>query len=324
MVDFMVRKKVNRTVAITIVLLAISILFAGVIAFIVLRIGVLSDALPELNKKFQIILKQTTAWIADNLHVSNWKVKTWFSDSQDDMLKDSNVVIGTTLTTMTGILSAVFLTPVYIFMLLYYQSHLVQFTHKVFGTRNNTRISELLSETKSIVQSYLAGLGIQTVILTVLNSVGLLLIGIEYAILLGVLGALLNLIPYIGGMVGVAVIMVIALVTKPLIYVLYVAILYSAIQFVDNNFIVPYVIGSKVKLNALFSILAVIAGAALWGVAGMFLSIPLLAIVKLICDKIEPLKPYGFLLGDIETFSDRSMPAFSIKRFMQRFRSKKD
>jgi len=112
--------------------------------------------------------------------------------------------------------------------------------------------------------------------------------------------------------------------TKAPIYVLYVALIYPTIQFIDNNFIVPYVIGSKVKLNALFSILAVIAGAALWGVAGMFLSIPLLAIVKLICDKIEPLKPYGFLLGDIETFSDRSMPAFSIKRFMQRFRSKKD
>lgn len=322
-VDFMERKKINRTIAITLVLLAIIVLFSGVIALLATRMGLLSDALPELTKKFQFLIKETTAWVSDALHVSTWKINAWFSDSQDAMLKGSNVAIGSTLTTMSGILSAIFLTPVYIFMLLYYQSHLVEFTHKIFGTDNNIRINEMLSGTKAIIQNYLTGLGIQFVILAALNSLGLLLIGIEYAILLGVLGALLNLIPYIGGMVGVVVIMVIALVTKTPIYVVYVAVMYTVIQFIDNNIIVPYIIGSKVKLNGLFSFLAVIAGAALWGIAGMFLSIPLMAIVKLICDRIEPLKPYGFLLGDRETVSVKKKPAFSIRRFVQRFRSGK-
>ncbi len=322
-VDFMVRKKINRTVSITIVLLAILLILSGMIVFLALRVDLLIDALPDLTKKFQLIVKEITAWVAHNLHISNWKVNNWLNNSQDDMLKDSNMVIGSTLTTMSGILSAIFLTPVYIFMLLYYQSHLVQFAHKAFGTHNNTRVNELLSETKVIVQSYLTGLGIQSIILAVLNSVGLLLIGIEYAILLGVLGALLNLIPYVGGMVGVVIIMLIALVTKAPIYVVYVGVMYSVIQAIDNNIIVPYIIGSKVKLNGLFSFLAVIVGAALWGIAGMFLSIPLLAIVKLVCDRVESLKPYGFLLGDIETVSTRTKPAFNVREFMKRFRSGK-
>jgi predicted PurR-regulated permease PerM len=145
----------------------------------------------------------------------------------------------------------------------------------------------------------LVGLVIEFVIVAILNSIVLLLLGIDYAILLGIIGALLNVIPYIGGLVGVAIPMMIALVTKESSwYALYVLIGYYIIQLIDNNYLVPYIVASKVKINALFSVIVVIAGNALWGVPGMFLSIPLLAIVKLIFDHIEPLKPWGFLLGD--------------------------
>jgi predicted PurR-regulated permease PerM len=132
-----------------------------------------------------------------------------------------------------------------------------------------------------------------------MDTAALLILGIEYALLLGILGALLNMIPYIGGLVAVAMPMMVALVTKSsLIYVLYVLIAYYIIQLIDNNYIVPIIVASKVKINALFSIIVVIAGNALWGIPGMFISLPILAIIKLICDHIEPLKPWGFLLGD--------------------------
>jgi len=125
------------------------------------------------------------------------------------------------------------------------------------------------------------------------------MLGIDYAILLGIVGALLNVIPYIGGIIAVALPMLVALVTKSSgWYPFYVMAVYYFIQLIDNNFIVPKIVASKVKINALFSIVVVIVGNALWGVPGMFLSIPLLAIVKLVFDNIEPLKPWGFLLGD--------------------------
>jgi predicted PurR-regulated permease PerM len=105
-------------------------------------------------------------------------------------------------------------------------------------------------------------------------------------------------IPFIGGVLAIALPMIIALVTKSWISALLVVVVYSVIQFIDNHYIIPYIVASKVKLNALIAIVVVIVGDLLWGVPGMFLSIPLTALVKVICDHIDPLKPWGFLLGD--------------------------
>src|ERR1035437_5029783 len=156
----------------------------------------------------------------------------------------------------------------------------------------------MTTQTKTLIQRYLFGLVIEFVLMSILNSTALLLLGIQYAILLGTIGAVLNVIPYIGGIVAVALPMMVAVATKTTAwYAVYVMIAYYVIQLFDNNFIVPIIVASKVKLNALFSIIVVFIGNALWGISGMFLSIPLLAIVKLFCDNIEPLKPWGFLLG---------------------------
>lgn len=139
----------------------------------------------------------------------------------------------------------------------------------------------------------------EAAIIAILNSVGLLIIGLKYAIILGVIGALLNVIPYVGALLAIMIYILIALVTKNSIsYVFYVVILYTIVQLIDNNWIVPKLIGSKVKINALVTIIAVIVGGALWGISGMFLSIPIIAILKIIFDHIDTLKPWGFLLGD--------------------------
>jgi predicted PurR-regulated permease PerM len=192
-----------------------------------------------------------------------------------------------------------FLIPVYIFLILFYHPILIEFIHRLFGTNNQSQVKEIVTQTKTVIQHYLIGLVIEAVLMAIMNTVALWILGIPYAIILGVLGALLNVIPYIGGLIAVALPMAVALVTKSTAwYLLYVMAIYYFIQLIDNNYIVPYIVASKVKINALFSIIVVLAGNALWGIPGMFLSIPILAVVKLICDHIEPLKPWGFLLGD--------------------------
>ena len=130
------------------------------------------------------------------------------------------------------------------------------------------------------------------------QTIGLLIIGVEFAILLGILSGLLNIIPYIGGVVAVLLPMIIALTTQSAGAAGWVLLLFVVVQFFDNNIIMPYVVASKVKINALASIIAVLSGAAIWGVPGMFLSIPLIAIFKVIFDRVDSLKPYGFLIGD--------------------------
>ncbi len=140
---------------------------------------------------------------------------------------------------------------------------------------------------------------IETSIIAALNSAALLILGVKYGLLLGVIGAILNLIPYIGGLIAIILPVLISFITKDGITTpLLIVGAYMLIQFADNNIIVPRIVSSKVSVNALISILIVLLGGTLWGVSGMFLSIPFVAVLKIIFDRIDELKPWGKLLGD--------------------------
>ena len=298
-VNFFVRIKINRVVAIAITLI---LTFLAIIAFCTLvfsQVSRFSESWPVLVEKFTSIINETISDGADYFHKDPQKIHEWITKTQGDLINTSSAAIGQTLVIVGNLLVVVFLLPVYIFLILFYQPLLLEFIHKVFGADNHSQVSEIVTRIKTVIQRYLVGLVIEAAIVATLDTAALLILGIDYALLLGILGALLNVIPYIGGLVAVAMPMVVAIVTKssPL-YAIYVMIAYYIIQLIDNNYIVPYIVASKVKINALFSIIVVLVGNAIWGIPGMFLAIPLLAIVKLICDYIEPLKPWGFLLGD--------------------------
>ncbi len=317
-VNFFVRIRMNRVVAIILTLVLTFIITAALAALIFRQIGRFSESWPLLVDKFELLLNETARWTSRYFDLSRWKVNKWIIDAKTEMLSMSNAEVGQTLYALGNGIVTLLLIPVYVFLLLYYNKLLIEFIHRVFENSDQHRISKIISEIKSVIQSYLAGLVIEAIIVAILNITVLLVLGIEYAILLGIIGALLNVIPYIGGIVAVALPMAVALATKSTpMYAFYVLALYYIIQLIDNNIIVPLIVSSKVKINALFAILVVFAGNALWGVSGMFLSIPLLAIVKLICDYIEPLKPWGFLLGD-------TMPSLiDIKPILKKIKKKK-
>jgi predicted PurR-regulated permease PerM len=297
-VNFLVRKKVNHALAIASVLTIAFLIFSGIVVLLSSQASLLSEAYPQLVLKFDALFNQTIKWVSGTFNISVPKINAWIANTKGELMSNTGTAIGMTLSTMGGILSVVFLIPVYIFMILLYQAHLIEFIYKLSGGTNDNKVSEILTETKGIIESYLGGLFLEFAIVAALNSICLMVLGIDYAILFGIMGALLNVIPYIGGIITIFLFMLIAFVTKTPIYALYVFGLYTLIQLIDNNYIVPKIIGSKVKLNALVCLIVVILGAALWGVAGMFLSIPLTAIIKLIFDRIESLKPWGFLMGD--------------------------
>ena len=298
-VNFFVRIKINRIVAIIITLLLTFIVIAAFVALLFSQAVKFSESWPVIVDKFTVILNQSTTSIADYLGVNPQNISDWISKTKSELINNSASAIGQTIVSLGGGLVILFLIPTYVFIILFYEPLLIEFIHKISNKNNKNQVNEIVTQTKTVIQRYLIGLTIETVIVAVLNSAGLFILGIDYAIMIGIIGALLNLIPYIGGLVAVALPMIVALVTKESMwYPIYVLAIYYFIQIIDNNYIVPYVVSSKVKINALFSIIVVIVGNALWGISGMFLSIPLIAIVKLIFDHIEPLKPWGFLLGD--------------------------
>lgn len=297
-VNFLIKKKCNRVVAILIAVTVTMLLIVLLAYFISFQAANLSESMPELKGKFTMLRKDGINWFAANFNVGHGQINAWISKTQSELLDNSATYIGTALTSFMGLLVLFFLLPVYIFMMLFYKPLLLEFIAELFKDSQQTLVGEVLIETKTLIQSYLIGLLIEGALVAVMNSIGLLVLGIDYAILIGVIGALLNFIPYIGGVIAIAIPMLMAFATKTPIDAVWVFAIYCVVQFVDNNFIVPKIVASKVKINALISVIVVLIGGALWGISGMFLAIPLTAIAKVIFDRITPLKPFGFLLGD--------------------------
>ena len=293
-VNFLVRKKINRIVAISIALLATIIVVAGLMYFISSQLARFTDNMPLLEKKFSEIFHNLQIWLQKNYSLPLSKQRELLSEAGNSL----KPLIGQTLGTVMGILSVIVLLPIYIFLMLYYKTLILNFLFEIFAEKNSKQVSNVLRETKNAIQSYMVGLLLEAIIVAVMNSAALLIIGVQYAILLGVIGALLNILPYIGGIVAIALPVLIATVTKDgYTTQLAIVIAYSVIQFIDNNILVPRIVSSQVKINALVSVVIVLLGGAIWGVSGMFLSVPFIAVLKIIFDRVEGLKPWGKLLG---------------------------
>jgi len=316
-VSFFVHLKINRIFAIVITMFLTFLVIAAIGAVLISQASRLGESWPLLVEKFTSIINQNISDAADYFNKDPQKIHDWITKAQGEIINVSTAAIGQSIVILGNGLVVLLLIPFYIFMILFYQPLLMEFVRRLSGLNYETHVKEIVSQIKTVIQRYLVGLIIEAGMMAVMNTAALLILGIEYALVLGILAAVLNVIPYIGGIIAVALPMIVALVTKPSPwYVFYIMIAYYVIQLIDNNYIVPYIVAAKVKINALFSVIIVLAGNALWGVPGMFLSMPLLAIIKLICDHIDPLKPWGFLLGDTMP------PILKIQKIFRKIKSK--
>jgi predicted PurR-regulated permease PerM len=287
--------KVPRVLSISIALLIAFLFIAGIGYFLSAQIAGFTDQLPLMKKKIIQLVENLQHDISRRFNID--------IDKQQQAMEEAGAkmkpLIGSTAGALMSSIAALVLLPVYSFLFLYYKTLLLNFLYEVFAEEDFKEVGMVLKQTKGAIQSYMYGLVVETSIVAILNSLALLILGVKYWILLGVMGAILNILPYIGGIISVALPVLIATVTKDGFHTqVLVLVCYMAIQFVDNHFLVPYIVSSKVKINALISIVFVLLGNAVWGVSGMFLSIPFAGILKIIFDRIDDLKPWGKLLGD--------------------------
>ena len=285
----------KRILAIVVALLLAIIVVGGILYFISSQIMHFGDNLPVLKQKFNDHLMHLHNWIAEKYNVPVAKQQKAITDA----LNGSKSFFGSALGGFLGTIGLIFLVPIYVFLLLLYKKLIINFFHEIFAEENSEKVSDVLTETKAAIQSYMVGLLLEALVVAILNTTALLILGVQYAVLLGVLGALLNMLPYIGGLIAIALPIIIASVTQDGFTTQFLIFgAYILIQFIDNNFLVPFLVSSRVKINAFFSLVVVLLGGALWGVAGMFLSIPFLAILKIIFDRLPDMKPWGKLFGD--------------------------
>lgn len=291
---FAVKCRFPPTIAIVVAILLAIILIVSVGYLLYMEIRSFSDQLPAFKKKLVEMSAKAQHAISQHLGIA-FKQQQQYINEGEAALKPA---LASTAGSLLGSISTIVLLPVYSFLFLYYKKLLLNFLFEVFAEENEEDVSKILTQTKGAIQSYMFGLLLEALIVATLNSIALLMLGVDYAILLGVLGALLNVLPFIGGILAVILPILIATVTKDGVQTqVEIIIAYIIIQFIDNHFLVPYIVSSKVKINALISLVIVFLGGALWGIAGMFLSIPFIGVLKIIFDRVSDLKPWGKLLG---------------------------
>lgn len=295
LVNRLQNKNIPHVVSILLSMLLGICVIGSILYFLSSQIVGFSENWPLLKEKFSSLLSELQHWLEQDFGLA--------IQTQVKMLKDaidsSNALPGQIFGTALDMLGILLLIPVYVFLFLFYKNLILNFLYEVYAPEHSKQVAEVLTQTKTAIQSYMVGLLLEAIVVAILNSTALLILGVDYAILIGVMGALLNMLPYIGGLIAIALPILIATMTKDGFSTQFgIIISYLIIQFIDNNILVPRIVSSKVQINALFSIFVVLLGGALWGIAGMFLSIPFIAIVKIIFDRIEELKPWGKLLGD--------------------------
>ncbi|MDB5008646.1 MAG: family transporter [Mucilaginibacter sp.] len=252
------------------------------------------ETFPLLKIRLGHLIDNLEQWIYFKSGISTQKQVAFIKS----VIDSSQALIGSTIGTVFGTLSLILLVPVYVFMMLFYKTLILNFLYEVFSEEHSTRVGEILSQTKTAIQSYIFGLLIEMVIIAVLNCSALIILDVKYPILLGIIGAMVNMLPVIGGFIAIVLPVLIATVTKDGFSTqIGIIVSYMFIQFIDGNFIFPRFVSLKVQINALISIIAVLLGNAVWGLSGMFLSIPFIAVLKIIFDRVDDLKPWGKLLG---------------------------
>jgi predicted PurR-regulated permease PerM len=297
--NFLIDKRVPKVLAIILSIVVTFLIMAGIIYFLSHQVSNFLKDADAIKERFLELTGQAQQWVDETFHVSESKQQQYIKDSAKKLQDSGAGIVGQTLTTITGALSYVVFLPVYTFLILFYKDLIRKFLVSVFSNGSETKINSVLVESRTVGQQYILGLLMDMAIVFTLNSVGFLILGIKYAIFLALVGALLNLIPYVGMLIANVFGMLITMISSDnLSDVIWVAAIFAVVQIIDNNILMPMIVGNKVRINALVTIVGVVIGGTLCGISGMFLAIPGIAVLKIIFDHVDGLKPWGMLLGD--------------------------
>lgn len=270
----------------------------AVMYFIGTQMAQFTEDLPEFQQQIEKLFHEVQVFVYDKFGVSEQEQINYIEKNAEEVLKRGSGVLGTAVTSLTSMLASAMFIFLGIFFFLLYRSHLVKFLIWCFPPKDQTKVKEVIVEIQSIIKQYIFGLLIQVVAVSGLMFIAYSIIGIKYALLFAVLCGVLNLIPYVGVFVATILAAIVTLATGEPIQALWVIVAVLVVNSIDGNIITPKIIGSKVALNSFVVLFGIVIAESIWGIAGMFLAIPVLAIFKIIFDNVEGLRPYGFVLGE--------------------------
>lgn len=310
MVNPLVRRfeswKLGRVFSIVLTILIVLACMAGVISLISTQFVQFTERLPEIAGNLKKMIADIVLYLDETIGISEQEQSNYLSQGINNVIDRSGNYLSSIVNVTTNMFTNLFLIPIFVFFMLYYREMYQVFFRVIFRKKGNTdEVDDVLNRVQVVTQDYLVGVLTVMAILAFLNTVGLVIIGMEHALFFGVFAALMAIIPYIGIIIGSLPPLLFALLlTDSLLMPILVIGVFSIVQFLEGNFISPYIVGSKISINPFVAVIALIVGGELWGIAGMILFVPLIGILKVVFEQIPEMKPYGYLLGSHAEFHD--------------------
>jgi predicted PurR-regulated permease PerM len=290
--------KLHRSLAAVLSVLLLMLMIAAVLYIVISQASNLAENWPQFKLQLLASLKQLQQWISRNFHVNMTRQNNYINDEAAQLLTGGPSMISSTILSLSSVLLFFVLVMIDTFFLLFYRKLLIKFLIDVFREEHSAAVHEIIAEVQIRIRQYIKGLLLEMLIVSTVCCLALWILGVDYPVLLGLLTGLLNLIPYIGIFISLLLSTLVTFATAGVGKILLVIATLFGIHLVDANLLLPLIVGAKVRLNGLITIMGVIIGGSVWGITGAFLAIPVIAIMKIVFDRIDSLKPWGMLLGD--------------------------
>ena len=292
---------VPRILAILLCLVLMLAVIVGILYAVTAQISSFAEILPQLIEKGNKLFSNLQIYADEHFNIDRKRQVSEAKKYLNTALETGGTLLTSTLLATTSTLTDVLIVLLFVFFFLLYRDFFRSFFYKVFGHTRRTKVDTIMSKIYEVVKDYLAGLVLVILVTGTLMTVGLMILGVDYAVFFGFFGASLVLIPYFGISLGSLLPAAYTLVTQdnPL-KALGVIGVFLFVQALEGNFVTPYIVGSKVSINPLAAIITLLLWESLWGLPGLILALPLTAIIKVIFDSIDGLTPYGFLIGEAE------------------------
>jgi predicted PurR-regulated permease PerM len=297
-------KGINKALASFLCILVLLLVVGGIGLLLSTQIANFTEDLPQIEQQINEQRRSIQSYVQETFGISPEEQKQAIEDKSSESGGMRSLVVGF-FNAFTDILAHSLLALVYMFLLLFYRSRFPKFILKVVNEDEKEQARRIISESSQVAQQYLIGRGILILILSALYSIGLTVIGLDNAIFLSIIGALLSIIPYVGNIIALFLYLFMGLAQgdDSWLYI-NIFIVFAIVQFIESYLLEPYIVGAEVDIHPFFTVVIIIVGELIWGVAGMILAIPLLAIVKIIFSHIPSLEPYAYLIGDTREKED--------------------
>ncbi len=289
----------KKGLAILLSTLILLVVMAGIIAMFAWQVSDISKNSDQIEQNLNQKITELRDYVSTNLGISIKKQNEIIKEQQEGGGGKLSTMITGAVSGIGGFLTSVLLVLVYVFLFLYFRTHLRKFVLMLVPPANKKNATVIMDEAGGVAQKYLTGLAWMILCLWIMYSIGFSIVGVKNAVFFAVLCGLLEIVPFVGNLTGNAItVLAVVMQGGSSSMIVGVLITYAIVQFLQTYILEPLVVGKGVSINPLFTIAGIVGMEQIWGIPGMILAIPLLGITKIICDHIEPLKPYGFLIGE--------------------------